>query len=146
MIKKRRSLYMRLGSTWILLVRQLRNSYDFPSNKNYDFKFQSLQGTKFLALDYAHKYNLKLVLIHLLQKIFIIPIEGFDIVLGIQWPQILGPILWDFTSLTMRFEMENTNITLHKQSSNNLLQIQAINNVHLDLEPSLPFLPTYSEI
>lgn len=32
-----------------------------------------------------------------------LPLEGFDLVLGIQWLQTLGPILWDFEALTMSF-------------------------------------------
>ncbi|XP_068645177.1 uncharacterized protein [Aristolochia californica] len=33
----------------------------------------------------------------------VIPLAGFDLVLGIKWLQQLGPILWDFQSLTMNF-------------------------------------------
>ena len=32
-----------------------------------------------------------------------IPLKGYDMVLGVQWLIILGPILWDFQQLTMHF-------------------------------------------
>lgn len=32
-----------------------------------------------------------------------IPLEGFDIVLGVQWLRSLGPILWDFNNLCISF-------------------------------------------
>ena len=35
-----------------------------------------------------------------------IPLDGFDVVLGIKWLSTLGPILWDFASLTMSFNVE----------------------------------------
>ena len=33
----------------------------------------------------------------------LIPLGGCDMVLGIQWPVELGPILWDFKNLRMEF-------------------------------------------
>lgn len=32
-----------------------------------------------------------------------LPLEGFDVVLGIWWMCALGPIVWDFDLLTMSF-------------------------------------------
>jgi len=34
----------------------------------------------------------------------VLPLAGCDIVLGIQWLRVLGPILWDFQQLTMKFQ------------------------------------------
>jgi len=36
-------------------------------------------------------------------NLFVLPLAGCDVVLGIQWLQLLGPILWDFATLTMEF-------------------------------------------
>ncbi|XP_068657870.1 uncharacterized protein [Aristolochia californica] len=43
----------------------------------------------------------------------VIPLVGFDLVLGIKSLQQLGLILWDFTSLTMGFTLGQHHITLH---------------------------------
>lgn len=32
---------------------------------------------------------------------FALPLAGYDVVLGTQWLAMLGPILWDFGTLTM---------------------------------------------
>jgi hypothetical protein len=42
----------------------------------------------------------------------ILPLAGCDAILGIQWLRTLGPILWDFTQLEMRFRYEGTGCTL----------------------------------
>lgn len=34
---------------------------------------------------------------------YAIPLDEFDVVLGIQWLATLGPILWDFSKNTMAF-------------------------------------------
>nr|GMC63759.1 uncharacterized protein LOC109178468 [Ipomoea batatas]GMC82086.1 uncharacterized protein LOC109178468 [Ipomoea batatas]GME14270.1 uncharacterized protein LOC109178468 [Ipomoea batatas] len=36
-------------------------------------------------------------------NLFVIPLVGFEIVLGVHWLRTLGAILWDFTALTMTF-------------------------------------------
>lgn len=36
--------------------------------------------------------------------LYIMPLAGCDVVLGIQWLRVLGPILWDFDNLNMVFQ------------------------------------------
>ncbi|KAG6482282.1 hypothetical protein ZIOFF_058913 [Zingiber officinale] len=35
--------------------------------------------------------------------LYMLPLEGFDIVLGVKWLRTLGPIIWDFRSLMVKF-------------------------------------------
>ncbi len=39
--------------------------------------------------------------------LFVLPLAGCDVVLGIQWLRLLGPILWDLVALTMEFTYVN---------------------------------------
>ncbi|KAL4366769.1 hypothetical protein GQ457_05G003480 [Hibiscus cannabinus] len=41
---------------------------------------------------------------------YTIPLEGFDVILGVKWLCTLGPILWDFNSLTMKFVVNGKEI------------------------------------
>jgi len=42
-----------------------------------------------------------------LVELYILPLAGCDVVLGIHWLRMLGPILWDFATLSMEFEYAN---------------------------------------
>jgi hypothetical protein len=41
---------------------------------------------------------------------YALPLEGFDVILGIQWLKSLGPIVWDFTALMMAFVHEGRTV------------------------------------
>jgi hypothetical protein len=43
---------------------------------------------------------------HFITNLYVLPLDGFDIVLGIQWLHSLGPIVWDFGALMMSFWRE----------------------------------------
>lgn len=42
--------------------------------------------------------------------LFVIPLAGYDMVLGTQWMASLGPIVWDFTERTMSFQYHGRTI------------------------------------
>lgn len=39
-------------------------------------------------------------------EVFILPINGCEILLGARWLRTLGDILWNFEAMTMRFKLE----------------------------------------
>ncbi|CAA7028426.1 unnamed protein product [Microthlaspi erraticum] len=43
----------------------------------------------------------------------VIPLNGCDVVLGVQWLKKFGPITWDFQHLTMKFFWCNKKVVLH---------------------------------
>ncbi|KAA8517478.1 hypothetical protein F0562_017771 [Nyssa sinensis] len=48
---------------------------------------------------------------------YLLPLEGYDIVLGTQWLRTLGPIIWDFSRLQMRFQVNGKDVTLQGLSA-----------------------------
>jgi hypothetical protein len=44
---------------------------------------------------------------------YILPLEGYEVVLGTQWLRILRPIHWDFETLEMQFVWDKEPIILH---------------------------------
>jgi hypothetical protein len=55
---------------------------------------------------------------------FILPMDGCQVVLGTQWLSTLGPILWDFAKLLMKFPLKNQKLELRglKQPVHRLVQ------------------------
>jgi len=45
-------------------------------------------------------------------EFFLIDLRGYDSLLGAQWLKMLGPILWDFSSLCMSFRWQGKKVTL----------------------------------
>ena len=42
-----------------------------------------------------------------------LPLNRCDLILGVQWLKTLGSIIWDFTTLTIRFHLDNQQFILH---------------------------------
>jgi hypothetical protein len=42
--------------------------------------------------------------------LFVMPLAGFDVVLGTQWLATLGPIVWDFAAPSMAFQLQGRRI------------------------------------
>jgi hypothetical protein len=43
---------------------------------------------------------------------YTLPLEGFDVILGIQWLKSLGHIVWDFVALSMAFLRQGRSVHL----------------------------------
>ena len=56
--------------------------------------------------------------------VMLLPLSGSDLVLGIHWFSQLGPVLWDFSKLTMQFTYKGQKITLRG------IQKKQLKNVH----------------
>ncbi|XP_068653851.1 uncharacterized protein [Aristolochia californica] len=75
-----------------------------------------------------------------------IPLAGFDLVLGVKWLQLLGPILWDFQARTMTFTAQQGQITLQGimaqvPSTLHTLQIQSTGDFKL-----APLLTAFADL
>lgn len=57
--------------------------------------------------------------------VLLLPLSGSDLVLGIQWFTLLGPVLWDFRNLTMQYTYKGTKVELRGASGKKLKTIQS---------------------
>lgn len=46
------------------------------------------------------------------EDVLLLPLSGSDLVLGVHWFSQLGPVLWDFSKLTMQFTYKGVKVTL----------------------------------
>ncbi|MFS7996550.1 putative nucleotidyltransferase, Ribonuclease H [Helianthus anomalus] len=58
--------------------------------------------------------------------VLVIPLENYDMVLGVQWLLTLGPIVWNFVDLTMQFQLEDNQCVLKGTESN-----ESVSQAHL---------------
>ncbi|XP_050258944.1 uncharacterized protein LOC126703934 [Quercus robur] len=63
---------------------------------------------------------------------YLLPLEGYEVVLGAQWLRMLGMIEWDFSKLLMRFQYGGKRISLQGMSN---LHKQIYGNKDLFKEP-----------
>lgn len=49
---------------------------------------------------------------NLLADFCVLPVKGYDAVLGVQWLTTLRPILWDFKKMTLQFQINSKWVTL----------------------------------
>ncbi|KAJ0851953.1 putative nucleotidyltransferase, Ribonuclease H [Helianthus annuus] len=54
--------------------------------------------------------------------VLVLPLENYDMVLGVQWLATLGDIVWNFTDLTMKFKVDEKEYVL-KGTENNKMKV-----------------------
>lgn len=76
--------------------------------------------------------------------LFVLPLSGIDVVLGVSWLKTLGPILWDFFIMRMAFSISGTNIELQGIQNLAIKQPVSLNSVSSfpDVETQLQHLLT----
>ena len=50
--------------------------------------------------------------IPIIADLYMLPLEGCDIILGAQWLRTLEPIIWDFSKLFMQFKIDGNEVKL----------------------------------
>ncbi|KAK0595142.1 hypothetical protein LWI29_003937 [Acer saccharum] len=48
---------------------------------------------------------------------YLLPLGGYDVILGAQWLRLLGPILWDFNKLLIKFRIKRKVLELQGEAS-----------------------------
>lgn len=86
-----------------------------PIHHQANLNVSVANGEKISSLGICKGVQFSVITHSFIADFYVIPLDGFDIVLGVKWLQTLGPILWDFTSLTMIFEVNGRQITLQGQ-------------------------------
>jgi hypothetical protein len=70
--------------------------------------------------------------------LFVIPLEGYDKVLGVQWLRTLGPLLWDFNTTRLSCWRDDHQVTWqgisHRQSSTAVQSISTFDMMPLLLQ------------
>lgn len=71
------------------------------------------------------KFNWRMQGVEFTADVYLLPLSGSDLVLGIQWFSSLGPVLWDFVNLTMQFTYKGNKVRLRGAKGKKLKGIQS---------------------
>ncbi|KAJ4964981.1 hypothetical protein NE237_016830 [Protea cynaroides] len=101
----------------------LQNKLDtvlIDSGSTHNFMSQTLanrvmvaSGEKLISPGKCNQTQLILQGIPIFVDFYLLPLEGYDVVLGTEWLSTLGPIVWDFSKLQMSFHVEGKEVALH---------------------------------
>ncbi|MCH94373.1 hypothetical protein A2U01_0015331, partial [Trifolium medium] len=100
------------GSTHNFVKPALVERLGLPITSCPRFKVATGCGTFLVCQFCCHGVSLMLQGIPFVVDLFILDIEGPDVVLGFPWLQSLGKVTHDYSTLTMEFSWQGTQVTL----------------------------------
>jgi hypothetical protein len=90
------------GGTHNFVDSKLAASLGIHPQPHDGIKVQIANGQEVASPGHCGEVEVKLPGIVFKTDLFLLPLAGCDAVLGVQWLRTLGPILWDFSALTMK--------------------------------------------
>ena len=100
------------GSTHNFISEKLATKVNLKPTNAKKISVTVASGDKLVSKGKCVGVRLRLKAFTVITDFYIIPLDGYDIVLGTQWLKTLGEIWWDFSKLIMRFTINNKEITL----------------------------------
>jgi len=91
------------GSTHNFLDPAVLRRAHLPVDVGVTLKVRVANGATVASEGLCHSVSLKLQSHSFITDFYLIPLAGCDMVLGVAWLRTLGPVLWDFTLMTMEF-------------------------------------------
>jgi hypothetical protein len=96
------------GSTHNFIQDRIAKQLGLPLHHAQSFQVLVGNGEELKCDSISHQDELLVGSHHFSVDLFVLPLSGADIVLGVQWLKTLGPVLTDYEHLTMQFMKEGT--------------------------------------
>lgn len=95
------------GSTHNFIDARLAKKLKLPIVAADRLQVLTASGDKLFTQGLCHSVNWTIQDFQFSTNFLLLPIKGCDLVLGTQWLLSLGPVVWDFSHLTMQFNYQN---------------------------------------
>ncbi|XP_028113652.1 uncharacterized protein LOC114311688 [Camellia sinensis] len=105
------------GSTHNFLKEELATKVGLKPDLCGRLEVQVASGERLSSAGKCREVPISLQGVPLTVDFYLLPLEGYELVLGTQWLQTLGPILWDFSKLQMQFELGEKKVFLQGLSN-----------------------------
>jgi hypothetical protein len=99
------------GSTHNFIRDEVIGELGLKVRPRPDMKVTVANGEKVTSAGIVHELPVSIDQESFSINLYSLPLDGFDIVLGVQWLRTLGPILWDFDSLFITFWRKDHQVT-----------------------------------
>ncbi|MFS7916261.1 putative aspartic peptidase domain superfamily, DNA/RNA polymerase superfamily [Helianthus anomalus] len=88
-------------------------------------------GTEINCTNYCPNFQWYMQNLWFTTDVLVIPLDNYDMVLGVQWLLTLGSIIWNFVDMTMQFSIGNTQCKLKGVDNNEmtLCSVSSMNNL-----------------
>lgn len=100
------------GSTHNFISECLAIKLMLQSDLGQHVKVKLASGEKLVSRGRCTGVSIKLSNFFTKADFYILPLDGYEVVMGTQWLCTLGEIIWDFSKLIMRFVYDGREITL----------------------------------
>ena len=100
------------GSTHNFVSEHLATKLNLQPATNKKVTVEVASGEKLSSKGKCNAVSIKLGGFVTHVDFYILPLEGYEAVLGTQWLRTLGEILWNFSKMTMRFNISGKEILL----------------------------------
>lgn len=112
------------GSTNNFIPPSMVTRLQLQISKTPDFKVMVGSGEYLHCKGLCKAVHIIIQGITFIVDFFVLPVEGVALVLGVQWLQQLGPVLFDYNKLTLGFFLSDDYITLKGHASQQYLNNQ----------------------
>jgi hypothetical protein len=100
------------GSTHIFVDPSVARKAQLPVEEKGQLKVMVADGATLSSQGHCTAVTISLQRYTFSANLHLLTLRGCDVVLGVDWLSCLGPILWDFGTLTMKFPYHNVEVTL----------------------------------
>lgn len=114
---KKVSVLVDTGSTHNFVCQQMAAKVGLQPTSKGGLEVMVASGERLSSSGKCSNTQLILQGTPLFVDFYILPLEGYDVVLGTQWLSTLGPIEWDFSKMEMTFKVNGKEVTLRGLSS-----------------------------
>ncbi|GMY21813.1 RVP_2 domain-containing protein [Fagus crenata] len=98
------------GSTYNFMSENMAARLKLQHKGTTKFNVTGASGEKIPSNGRCPRIRVALQGTTLISDFYLLPLKGFDAVLGAQWLATFGPILWDFSKMSMRFHLNGREV------------------------------------
>ena len=110
-------MLVNLGSTHNFIEERLVEKLGLKCNMEEQFNVKVACGGRISCKGRCIGVQVRIQGVTLDIDFYLLPLEGYEVVLGAQWLRTLGMIEWDFSKLLMRFQYGGKKISLQGMSN-----------------------------